>query len=95
MAPRDRSVIARSAAQAMVDAIWVELGLRYPPRVEPLSRQATATLASANRLSIRLPEQTPSFCLLHELAHALSTTEDGHSDGHGPVFLGLYGVWQK
>jgi hypothetical protein len=90
VAPRDRSVIARSAAQAMVDAIWAELGLRYPPRVEPLPRQATATIASANRLLVQLPEQTPSFCLLHELAHALSTTQDGQSDGHGPVFLGLY-----
>jgi hypothetical protein len=28
--------------------------------------------------------------LLHELAHALSSTHDGVSDGHGPVFVGLY-----
>jgi hypothetical protein len=88
--PGDRSVIARSAAQAMVDAISAELGLRHPPRVEPLPRQATATVASANRLLVQLPEQTPSFCLLHELSHALSTTQDGQSDGHGQIFLGLY-----
>ena len=74
----------------MVDAIWSDMGLRYPPAVEPLPRQATATLASANRLSVRLPELTPSWCLLHELAHAMSTTAEGRSDGHGAVFMGVY-----
>lgn len=90
VAPRDRTVIAFPEAQAMVNAIWAELGLRYPPRVEPLPRQATATVASANRLSVFLPQRTASWCLLHELAHVLSSTDDGHSDGHGPIFLGLY-----
>jgi hypothetical protein len=31
-----------------------------------------------------------SWCLLHEIAHAMSSTYDGLSDGHGPVFVGLY-----
>ena len=74
----------------MVDAIWAELGLRHPPLVEPLPRQARATVARANRLSLHLPERTPSWCLLHELAHAMSSSAEGHSDGHGPVFMGLY-----
>jgi hypothetical protein len=74
----------------MVDAIWSEMDLRYPPAVERLPRHATATLASADRLSLCLPAQTPSWCLLHEIAHAMSTTDDGCSDGHGPVFMGLY-----
>ena len=90
VAPGDRTVVARTAAQGLVNAIWAEWGLRYPPLVEPLPLQATATAASANRLSIFLPEQTASWCLLHELAHAMTSTEDGHSDGHGPVFLGVY-----
>ena len=66
------------------------MGLRYPPQVERLPKQATATMARANRLSLRLREQTPSWCLLHELAHAMSATHDGQSDGHGPIFMGLY-----
>ena len=76
--------------QAMVDAIWSDMGLRYPPAVEPLPRQATATVASANRLSIFLPARTPSWCLLHELAHAMTTTTAGVSDGHGAGFMGVY-----
>lgn len=90
MAPHDPTSLAFAAAQAMVDAIWWDQGLRYPPAVEPLPRQATATIASANRLSIRLPERTPSWCLLHELAHAMTSTTDGVSDGHGASFMGVY-----
>jgi hypothetical protein len=74
----------------MVAAIWAELGLLYPPAVEHLPRNARTTMASANRLSLFLPDKTPSWCLLHELAHAMSSTQDGHSDGHGAIFVGLY-----
>ena len=90
MAPRDRTTIDFAAVQPMVDAIWSDMELRYPPAVKRLSRRATAMIASANRLSLSLPDQTPAWCLLHEIAHAMSTTDDGHSDGHGPVFMGLY-----
>jgi hypothetical protein len=42
----------------MVDAIWAEFGLRFPPKVER-QRQARSTMADATRLSIRLPESSP------------------------------------
>jgi len=74
----------------MVDAIWAEQGLRYPPKVERLPRQARTTLADASRLCIRLPERVPSWCLLHELAHGMTTAHDAVSDGHGPLFMGIY-----
>ena len=90
VAPHDPTQIAFPAAQAMVNAIWAEMGLRYPPSVEPLAPQARKTLASANRLTLYLPPQTPSWCLLHELAHAMTTTMEGESDGHGKIFMGLY-----
>jgi hypothetical protein len=90
VAPRDRTTIEFADAQAMVNAIWSDMGLRYPPAVERLPRHATATLASADRLSLCLPARTPAWCLLHEIAHAMSTTDDGRSDGHGSVFMGLY-----
>ena len=90
VAPRDPTLVKYQAAQAMVDAIWSDMGLRYPPAVEPLPRQASVTIASADRLSILLPEQTPSWCLLHEIAHAMTSTADGSSDEHGEVFVGVY-----
>ena len=90
VAPRDPSSIAFEQAQGMVDTIWAEMGLRFPPKVEPLPRQARSTVADANRLTIRLADVSPSWWLLHELAHAMTSTFDGQSDGHGPKFMGLY-----
>jgi hypothetical protein len=48
------------------------------------------TIADATRLLIRLADPTSSWCLLHELAHAMSCTHEGESDGHGRRFMGLY-----
>jgi hypothetical protein len=77
----------------VVDAIWSDMGLRYSPAVAPLSRQ----VARANRLSILLADRTPSWCLLHDLAHAMTSHADGRSDrhgpllnGHGPLLMGVY-----
>jgi hypothetical protein len=74
----------------MVNAIWSEMELKHPPKVEPLPTQAKATVASASRLSISLHVRTPSWCLLHEIAHAMTSTMDGTSDGHGRLFMGVY-----
>jgi hypothetical protein len=90
IARRDRSLVPFASAQGMVDTIWTELGLRFPPKVEPLPPQAKTTLADASRLCIRLPERVPSWCILHELAHAMTATHEGKSDGHGPIFMGVY-----
>lgn len=90
VAPRDGSRIAYQQAQGIVDAIWAEMGLLYPPKVQPLPRQARSILADGSRLSIRLPDISPSWWLLHELAHAMTSTHDGQSDGHGRIFVGVY-----
>ena len=50
VAPCDPSSIGFAQAQGMVNAIWAEMGLRFPPNVEPLPRQARSTVADANRL---------------------------------------------
>jgi hypothetical protein len=90
VAPCDSTTLPFPAAQAMVDAIWSDMGLHYPPAVAPLSRRATTTMARADRLSILLADRTPSWCVLHELAHAMTSHADGRSDGHGPIFMGIY-----
>ncbi len=90
ISPHDASIIAFPAAQGIVDAIWSEMGLLYPPRVERLPFQARCRIADADRLTIRMPQTIPSWCLLHEIAHAMTTTIDGHSDGHGSAFMNVY-----
>jgi hypothetical protein len=90
VAPHGRDLLPFAAAGPMVEAIWAEMGLRYPPAVEPLPPQSRRVQADANRLRLRLPPRWPSWLLLHELAHAMTSTHDGASDGHGPRFMGLY-----
>ena len=90
VAVRDRSSIVFAQAQSVVNAIWADMGLQFPPEVGRLPRQARTTVADATRLLIRLADTTSSWCLLHELAHAMSSTHEGESDGHGPRFMGLY-----
>ncbi len=90
VAPLAPGMVGFDAAQGMVDAIWAESGLRFPPKVARLPARATRTVARADRLTVELPAEIACWCLLHELAHAMSATHDGAGDGHGPVFVGLY-----
>lgn len=90
VAPRDRSLVPFERLQALVDYVWAGEGLRWPPRVRPLPRQARATVARATRLAIEAPEALPSWVLLHELAHAMTSTAEGETDGHGLEFVGIY-----
>lgn len=89
IAPLDRGRLAFASADGMVRAIWSELGLRFPPAVEPLPARSRC-LGDATRLRVRLAASFPSWCLLHELGHSLTSTHEGHSDGHGPRFMGVY-----
>ena len=90
VAPQAAGMVAFAAAQPMVDAIWGELGLRFPPKVEKLPHQARRRIADADRLRLRLPPECPPWVLLHELAHCLTSTAKGRSDGHGAAFVGVY-----
>jgi hypothetical protein len=92
VAPRDQSRIPRGAMQPMVDAIWADLGLRWPPKVEPMPKNARKTFATGSRLRLRMPTEAPSWVLLHELAHALTCTHEGHSAEHGPIYVGVYAM---
>ena len=90
MAPRDRSLVPFGQLQGLVDHVWRQEGLAWPPRVRPLAKQARRTMARATRLAIEAPAQLATWILLHELAHAMSSTAEERSDGHGPIFVGLY-----
>jgi len=92
VAPRDPSAIPYEQAQMLVDGVWLAEQLLYPPRVAPMPRQARRTWATGSRTTIRLRQDgpTPTYVILHEVAHALSSTVDGDSEAHGPDYVGLY-----
>lgn len=89
VAPLDRSVVPFDRMQAIVDHVWAAEGLQWPPRVRP-RKASRATLATGSRLAIEAPPSLPTWILLHEIAHALTSTAEGAGDGHGPDFVGTY-----
>jgi hypothetical protein len=88
--PCDPTSIEFTKAQAAVDAIWAEMGRRFPPKVERLPRQARSTVTDAARLLIRLLKACPSSWLPHELVYAITSTHNGQADGLGSVLMGPY-----
>lgn len=90
VAPRDASRVPFARLQSLVDHVWVQEGLTWAPLVRPLTKRARRTVARATRMAIEAPEELATWVLLHELAHAMSSTADERSDGHGPIFVGLY-----
>ena len=63
IAPRDRSLVPFASAQGMVDAIWAEQGLRFPPKVVLSTRtelqcvcvtvQVTCSPGAATNVTVR------------------------------------------
>lgn len=90
VAPRDRSLVPYARLQGLVDHVWAEAGRQWPPRVRPLPRQARRTVARATRTAIECPPELPSWVLLHEIAHALTSDVGGGTAGHGPAFVAVY-----
>lgn len=88
--PRDPSKNRFEDAQALVTAIWTAEGLLHPPRVLPMPAQARVTCATGTRTQLRVPDLVPTWVVLHEIAHAMTSTFEGRSDGHGPDYVGNY-----
>lgn len=93
IAPHDKSRVSFDQIQEIVNYVWEGEGLKYPPRVEPFPKQVTTKCGDATRLVIRFHEEelTPTWVVLHEIAHSLTSTHDGERmDRHGPDFVGIY-----
>jgi hypothetical protein len=90
IAPLSRGAVPFDQAQAFVDGIWLAHGWSYPPQVSLLPKQATRKWATGCRAEIRIKPTTPDWVILHELAHTLTSDEEGKHDGHGAEFVGVY-----
>ena len=87
--PRDRSVIPFEQAQSIVDYVWAA-GRTHPPKVVAISKTATRSVATANRLRIRIPRHgIKRTVLLHEIAHSMTGDIDKPSD-HGAACAGTF-----
>lgn len=88
---RIKSHIEYDRAQDLVNYIWEKEGLEYPPKIQKLSKNAKTLQAKGSRLKIFIPHTGIQLTiLLHELAHSLTSTHDGHSAGHNGRFVGVF-----
>lgn len=87
----DRTDIPFEQTQTLVDGIWTDLGLKYPPTVIK-KKNTHKTAAKANRTHIFVPDTIRGWVLLHELSHSLTLdVEREDTEGaHGPRFVGIY-----
>ncbi|MCK9462630.1 MAG: hypothetical protein M0R80_23675 [Proteobacteria bacterium] len=89
VAPHDITEVLFEAIQPIVNHIWAERGLEFPPQVMPMFKKKTKK-ADATRIAVRFGEKTYTWIILHELAHSMTSTCDGRSNHHGALFMGIY-----
>lgn len=89
---KDKQVVPYDSLQSLVNYIWAEEKLKFPPQIKPIPKQTRRILASATRMEVFVPEQgITTSVLIHELAHSLTNSFDGEiSSKHGPDFVGMY-----
>jgi hypothetical protein len=76
--------------QAIIDYVWAQEGLEYPPQAELLPKNATGRAGDATRTKVRFRESTYTWIILHELAHSLTSNIEYESNHHGSLFMGMY-----
>jgi hypothetical protein len=89
VSPHDRTAVPFDQIQNIVNYVWSGRGLEYPPEVRPMFKKKTKK-ADATRTVVRFGEKTYTWVILHELAHSMTCTCDGRSNGHGSLFMGIY-----
>lgn len=90
VAPYDKNVVSFMLIPQIVNFVWEQEGLRFPPRVERLPKQVRRFCGDATRLCVRFGEETYTWIILHELAHSCTSTVEQMSNGHGSLFMGIY-----
>jgi hypothetical protein len=90
VSPLDKTKVNFDNIKTLVDYVWQNEGLEYPPLVEKLPPQTKRICGDATRTKIRFGDTTYTWIILHELAHAMSATHDCKSNLHGALFMGLY-----
>lgn len=93
--PHDRSFVSFEQIQSVVDYVWFNEGLSYPPKVIPLASNTKNFCGKANRLEVQFFEKTTTktCVILHELAHSMThehVDDQEVNDGHGVKFMGIF-----
>lgn len=90
VAPTDTNLVSPEVAQQIVDHIWAGEGREYPPKVIIKNRK-NSRCADATRFELRFPlRRLYTWIIIHELAHSLTSNEDGASNHHNGWFVQTY-----
>lgn len=91
IAPFDKSQVEYKNIQSLINYVWENEGLKYPPQVNPLHKNNRKALAKGSRLDVyfSVDKKYPTWVILHELSHSLTMTVE-HSNGHQDDFVGVY-----
>lgn len=90
VSPKDTNSLLLDKVQMIVNYVWQNEGLEYPPIVEPLPKRYIKVAGDATRTTVRFKEKTHTWIVLHELAHSMTSTVEGESNQHGALFVGIY-----
>lgn len=76
--------------QPVVDYIWNQEGLKYPPKVQTLTGNDKAA-GRGNRVGLWFKKTgADTILVIHELAHSLTSDFEYGSNWHNADFLGIY-----
>lgn len=90
IAPYGGASIVIGAAQGVINHIWEQMGLEHPPKVERFRSNVTSKWAAGDRFVIQMHDDVPTWVLLHELAHSMTSTFEHNVHAHNENFVGLY-----
>ena len=90
VSPKDKVPVPISSLPSVVNHIWEGEGLKYPPVVMPLPPNASKTWADANRTRIRFGKNVPTWVVIHEISHSMTSDFERGNNGHGADFVGIY-----
>jgi hypothetical protein len=86
----DGGKVSLENAQDIINYIWKNEKLEYPPHVEPIDHRTTKWAGKADRMTIYLQPVVTMRTILHEIAHSMTTDIEDNSARHGPWFVGVY-----
>jgi hypothetical protein len=90
ISPKDTTSVPFHQIPSIVEYVWRNEGLNFPPKVLPLPKMIKKVCADGTRLEVRFQEVTKTWIILHELSHSMTCTFDHFSNVHGAQYLGIY-----
>jgi hypothetical protein len=88
----DRSQVKFKDIQPLVNYVWQQEGLLYPPKVVPFHKNMKRLAGTGSRTQLQFPaaETTPTWIILHEIAHSMTSNFEGLSHMHNENYVGVY-----